>query len=193
MQQNVHFPRAATTTNIINAYVTLVDARKHQAAAALIIAWAAAARVGDVMRLRPADVQINNEGMTRILFREGKGVGQRVQPFTVHTTIGPGRGIITKTTNEAKKNMQTYIFNTESRPSITKQLRRALRAQNPLLELRSIRRGALQTLALHGTPLDVVQQFSGHRIPETLLRYLGWGWCRSGKVTQTAAQCLWHQ
>jgi hypothetical protein len=52
---------------------------------------------------------------------------------------------------------------------------RALRVANPSLNLRAMRRGALQTMALGGTPAEVLMSYSGHTNVATLKRYLDWG------------------
>ena len=51
---------------------------------------------------------------------------------------------------------------------------KALRTINPKYEQRSIRRGALQTMASHGTDEETLMRFSGHTQVGTLRRYLNW-------------------
>ena len=53
-------------------------------------------------------------------------------------------------------------------------LKLALRTVSPLLEQRSIRRGALQLMASNNTDETTLMRFSGHRRVETLRRYLNW-------------------
>jgi hypothetical protein len=52
----------------------------------------------------------------------------------------------------------------------------ALRRSHPELEQRSLRRGALQTLACApGITDELLMEFSGHTRVATLRRYLNWG------------------
>lgn len=54
-----------------------------------------------------------------------------------------------------------------------------------LLELRSIRRGALQTMALAGATDQTLLEFSQHRDPQMLHRYLDWGSTRTNAAQST--------
>jgi hypothetical protein len=65
----------------------------------------------------------------------------------------------------------------------------ALRAEtgNPALENRSIRRGALQAMALAGASEKELMLFSRHATPAMLRRYLGFGRDR------TAEAAVWPQ
>ena len=54
-------------------------------------------------------------------------------------------------------------------------VRDALKAHNKTFDLRSLRRGALQSLAASGCHSDTLLIFSGHTTKKSLLRYLGWG------------------
>ena len=55
-------------------------------------------------------------------------------------------------------------------------IRDAIRIYNPLAEQKSIRRSALQAVAMLPTStLEMVMKFAGHKKKETTLRYLGWG------------------
>ena len=51
----------------------------------------------------------------------------------------------------------------------------AIRAADPELNLRAMRRGALQTMALAGVSAETLMTFSGHTNDKTLKRYLDWG------------------
>ena len=60
------------------------------------------------------------------------------------------------------------------------------------LEAKSIRRGALQTLAQAGIPITTLMLFSGHAREQTLLRYLNWGTESEDmqRLTREAGICL---
>jgi hypothetical protein len=51
----------------------------------------------------------------------------------------------------------------------------AVRRAEPSLNMRAVRRGALQCLAINGTDIETLLQFSGHSSERTLKRYLDWG------------------
>lgn len=108
----------------------------------------------------------------------GKGVLFR-GPYTVHTLL-PVRQAKVAANLLAPLRSHQRLFPT---PTPThKAVLAALRARNLTLEVRSLRRGALQTLALT-TPEDLLLNFSGHTNVKTLRRYLGWG-----RILGTVAQ-----
>lgn len=78
-------------------------------------------------------------------------------------------------------------------PEITQSLAlAAIKAQDPALEARSMRRGALITMAEAGAPISVLLNFSKHKSSAMLYRYLGWGWhCAADRESGAlAAQSL---
>ena len=65
-----------------------------------------------------------------------------------------------------------WLFPKEmSTSDVLKQLRRV----DQQLECRSIRRGALQSMAVNGVAEDIIMMISGHTQRRTLHRYLAWG------------------
>jgi hypothetical protein len=67
------------------------------------------------------------------------------------------------------------------------QVRQALRAVDPALEQRSLRRGALLTMAAAGVSEAVLLEFSGHTTGRMLRRYLGFGASLAATGMQTLA------
>jgi hypothetical protein len=89
-----------------------------------------------------------------------------------------------------------YLF--DDSPSLRKELIRLLKSlgANPtrkFLELRSFRRGALQTMGTSNVDLEEIRMFSRHADPRTLHRYLAWGKYATANHIKTikAASNLW--
>ena len=137
-------------------------------AVALILGWLTAARLGCILQLEIKDI-IFNENRLTVTFRRGKGVLRR-GPYTVHTQPLPAMWseVFTKFVKERRG---TRMFPQSMQGS---DLCKALRTINPKYEQRSIRRGALQTMASHGTDEETLMRFSGHTQVGTLRRYLNW-------------------
>jgi hypothetical protein len=110
---------------------------------ALEVAWLTAGRGGDVVKLRTTDVWTDEKG-TWVRFVVGKTATS--QPYTVNTArMSPEA---TEYLEERRKeaNATQWLFPQVLGP----QLKDAMRRVDPLLEQRSIRRGALQLLASRG-------------------------------------------
>ena len=135
--------------------------------AILMFAWSAAARIGDVLRLRKADVAILGKRL-QITWRLTKTVAAR-GPYTV--TVEPPADWLTAI-GRWTTSRHTWLFPKEI---TTRDVLMALRNVDANLECRSIRRGALQTLAAAGVAEDILMMISGHTCRQTLLRYLAWG------------------
>jgi hypothetical protein len=153
-------------------------------ATALALAWVTAARLGCVLQLEAGDITLTPgespeaPWKLRVEFRRGKGVLFR-GPYTVHTLLPVKQAKVAANLLAPLRSHQR-LFPT---PTPThKAVLAALRARNLTLEVRSLRRGALQTLALT-TPEDLLLNFSGHTNVRTLRRYLGWG-----RILGTVAQ-----
>lgn len=152
--------------------------------AAMMLAWLCASRVGCIFQLRADDVVLAENGNLRVSFHRGKGVRFR-QPYTVPTKC-PAQWLeelaaflqAAKQRTAGKLGSDLDLFPAKT-PSETRlrgvRLTEALRAANPALGQRALRRGALQAMAKDGVPLDTLMVFSGHKRKDTLLRYLGWG------------------
>jgi hypothetical protein len=138
--------------------------------AALITAWATAARGGCTLQLRAANIELLAAGKMQVQFRHGKSVIAR-GPYTVHTTL-PEWSIAEYTRwFRLQKTKNGLLF-----PNVTgEQLKLALRRVDKLYEQRSIRRGSLQAMSLGGCSDEDLLLYSGHTNLKTLRRYLDWG------------------
>ena len=170
-------PKAATAVQVLGA----IRAEPRREVRLLLAAtWLCTGRTGDCRLLSPEDTALHDEQFT-VTFRDGKTISRR-GPFSLHTEfpagwrqeLGIADGDVSWVGLLKKASVHDVLL--------------ALRRIDPTLENRSIRRGALQTLALSGTPEDVLLLFSGHTSFATLRRYLGWGAIGSEKKsTMTSA------
>ena len=133
----------------------------------LATTWLCCGRTGDCRQLHSEDLALNGDTLT-VTFRRGKTIEKR-GPFSLHTTFPAGwrnlleipDGDVTWAAQLAKASVQDVL--------------KAVRRVAADLENRSIRRGALQTLASAGVSEELLMLFSGHTSIDTLRRYLAWG------------------
>ena len=164
-------PLALKPATCLRAVRRLQREGRIPAAVLLAISWITTARVRCATKLCTANTRASSKHFTA-RFTDGKGVNMRGQAYTIHTTMGPWASMIrnyTKTRTD-----HTFLF--EHPEKLLAQVRVALHHCDRRLELRSPRRGALQTMSRQGTSTKVLMHFSGHASEKTLLRYLGWGW-----------------
>lgn len=136
-------------------------------AVALMIGWLTAARLGCILQLRMEDVQIK-DGRFAVTFKKGKGVKLR-GPYTVFSQPLPPQWMDLWNQYSVTRNIRLFP------ESLTgEKLRKSLKAINPELEQRSIRRGSLQTMSKAGVVEETLMRFSGHTQVATLRRYLNW-------------------
>lgn len=144
---------------------------------ALLTTWLAFGRGGDVLLLKPSDVVMTSresakgvsEGMA-VSFWKGKTVKTRGS-YTVFTQRPPA---------EYLREFEAYVESMRASPYLFKgvtgaQIKVALRRANPLLEQRSLRRGALQAVAATGVSDTEMLHYSGHTNVAMLRRYLNFG------------------
>ena len=138
---------------------------------ALLLGWFSAARLGCILQLSRADLTLHKETRTvDIRFRRGKGARAR-GPYTVCTPPIPEK--LWGRFERYVESRNSWIFPTATTGS---HLKEALRLAGPQFEQRSIRRGALQSLAQAPNMTDeILMLFSGHTQVRTLRRYLSWG------------------
>ena len=135
------------------------------------LAWAFAARIGDLRQVLGADIAFGEVREDRqlivITFRAGKGAAFW-GPFVIQTNIpiAAAKDLALRINTQGRTNP---IFSTEEQHRLSK----AVAEEG--LDLRSIRRGRLQYLAELGVTNEQLRLLSGHRRMDTLLRYLGWG------------------
>ncbi len=126
--------------------------------------------MGCVLQLDASDVVLRPDLSLSVRFRRGKGARVR-GPYTVHTAplSAPNAARLRRWIDQRR----SRLF---GRETTGPQVRDALRRVHPALEQRSLRRGALQTLALSpGITDEVLMLYSGHTQVATLRRYLSWG------------------
>lgn len=144
-----------------------------------------AARPQDPLHLLCSNVVslrvVNGRRVWSITFVEGKGVTIR-GPYTVHTAL-----LEDDLLSKALQTKQKYLFPEHTRTKVHEMTLQAIKAVNPALEQRSLRRGALQDLAATDTEENTLLTFSGHENAPMLWRYLGWGQ-RRGRAQITGAQ-----
>jgi len=160
-------PKPATAAEVTQA---IAKEPSLPTAAAIIVAWHTAARVGCVLQLDAEDVLLNSDRSISVRFRRGKSVRAR-GPYTVHTGPLPRQHFDRLLRWHARR--RHSLFKTSTTGA---EVRTALRRINPELEQRSLRRGSLQALAQSPNITDeVLMLFSGHTQVSTLRRYLSWG------------------
>ncbi len=115
---------------------------------AMILTWSVCGRVGDILKLHRTDIIIPARGPATtgaqpiaVTFRRGKTCHTR-GPYTVHTTICEEHlRLVQKWLGERR----AWVFPREVKTGC---VTTALRAVDPSLECRSMRRGSLQTLVM---------------------------------------------
>jgi hypothetical protein len=158
--------------------LTACKASPKHLAAAMAITWITCGRTGSTLQLKGEDITMEDSGAVAVTWRRGKTVRMRQTPHTVHTEAGmfkefisdlvrhtkPAEFLFPAPTRRARMNMQTDIKD-------------ALRisSKNPNTDNRSLRRGALITLAKAGAPASTLMHYSGHSTEATLRIYLGFG------------------
>ncbi len=154
------------------------ETKAERIALLLVLAWFAAARVGDVLQLRWADIVPDRQDPEKycITWRRGKGVRCRGAYSTTIFIPARYRTLMAPTHDPTKKN--DFIFPMQKsrlRQEITaylKLLRLQMRKVNPRFEARSIRRGRLQELSEAGASLQTVMHVAGHTREQTTNLYL---------------------
>ena len=185
----VRFPKT-TTPGIIHQAIKVALRTDIHLGIAIILSWASCARVGCTLQLNKSNLYWNTKIATdaiQITFTRGKTVN-RTGPYTIPTRLGRYNAL-----------MKSHIENNPLFPELTEHQRRSmgthvkntLRQVDPELEQRSLRRTALQTMALSGVDKDVLLQFSRHADNAMLMRYLGWGKYYT-KGSQTAYEASAH-
>lgn len=167
--------QAAATTEDIKEAVAL--AKSTEVKAFIMLMWLTAGRKGDVLQLKPEDLQFTNQGEFKgrllIFVQEGKGVLSRKGKYHISTHCP----------EEWSQFLQDFVRSRRSFPHLfSKQLAApnnrevidTLQGANPQLTCRATRRGALQLMAECGTSEEIMMRISGHRSVNTLHRYLDW-------------------
>jgi len=139
----------------------------------VMLLWLSCGRKGDVAKLQSTNVSLDQvSGRLTFFIEEGKGVLSRQgKCHVVSHCPTRWRQEISRTLRQCQPN--TRLF----RPSLgtSGEIVNLLRTANAALNCRSVRRGALQTIAATGdVSEEVLMKMSGHRQVKTLHRYLDW-------------------
>jgi integrase len=148
----------------------------------MVMAWAVAGRVGDILRLRTQDAQLAGVTLT-VTHRQHKTLVAR-GPYSVATELSATEAEIVGRWRTARQE-QGFLFPAPEK--LGPMVRSALRRVDPHLEQRSLRRGRLLSMAEAGVPETVLLEYSGHTSTRMLRRYLRWGAALTAVRTATVA------
>lgn len=160
--------------------------------ATLVLCWSLAARPGCIAQLEMSDLLLDHATRTiSVTFFRGKTVKVR-GAFSVHSGEMPEEQWAMVLLWVATRTAVGTHARWASRGGDNGVLA-ALRRVDKTLEQRSLRRGALQAMALAGISNEVLREFSGHTSDVTLLRYLNWGLVGRAKRDRmvAAGNTLW--
>ena len=194
--EKVNFPHPATVDHVLAA-IPLLQEMNHPLSLFCVVYlltwWATAARPSDALLVMSDNMKImrtaTGHSVWSILFVEGKGVMIR-GPYTVHTVVPMDHYL--HLLHGATKGKE--LFSQSLRRATHDAVMRTLRRVDHRLEARSIRRGALQSLAMAGAHEETLLTFSGHKGAPMLHRYLGWGMMRGQAQIKgaEAAMAAWE-
>lgn len=161
-------PRAATSTQV-EAVLQLHDI-KVATRMVVLLGWTTTQRIGCIRQLSKSDITCHEQTRTlTIRFRRGKVVASR-GPYSIHTAPLAQHHWLT---------LQGYIASAPEQlfsQVLGAEVKLALRRVDQRLEQRSLRRGAIQTLAAQpGMTNEVLLAYTGHTSLASLFRYLNWG------------------
>jgi hypothetical protein len=119
---------------------------------------------------------LGDDGKT-VVFRRGKTVRLRQQPYAAHTVTGDFDRFIRPLVAAAEDPTKFlwYRDTPAARDELLVTATKCLKEVEPTLENRSLRRGALQALAQAGVPATTLLNYSGHSAILMLKCYLGFG------------------
>ena len=170
-----HQPQNQTAA-VAEEIATAVNLQSNQEVQAfLILLWLLVARKGDIAKLHANSVTLHPDGRPVAFIEEGKGVKVRMGKYRVVShcpPTSPWFNILKNFLNAPKKG--NYLF----RKSLGQsgEVLSALRLANPVLSIRSTRRGAAQALAKDlKVSTETIMNMTGHLRESTLHRYLNWG------------------
>jgi len=181
-------PRAVRPMTAAQAVAAVERTADVEVKAAIALSWLVAARVGDILLLNGDDYAYEAPTVT-LTYRRGKTISKR-GPFSVHCEVPPQwQPLMMQLQQRAKEHKNGRLV----KCTVTK-VTKALRVVERQLESRSLRRGALQTMAAAGVDEEDLRAFSGHTTIAMLHRYLAWGAIGTKRKTQMgkASRKLWN-
>ena len=159
------------------------------AKAFLLVAWLHAARADNVMNLELSKVYLDKaSGLFQILWDDAKTC-PKIGPYSTPSAITPDLAdTLLEWVSGRNQSSETHLFPKciKAKTAILNEVRTELKLQDPSFNLRSLRRGALITLAEAGVDLETILLFSGHTTVKMLLRYINQGLSSSKRSKQGA-------
>ena len=183
---------AATLEDIEKAVAT---APTESMRALIILSWVFVARVGDMSQVKTDCLilkALTSQGNLEIQahFERGKVIG-KIDPYTLTTTV-PTQWVSFLQAWHAKV-VTPFLFHMEScakRKQFLAATRQHLRTVRDDLDLKSIRRGAAQSMARANVDLEQIRYFTRHKDISMLRRYLRFGRAESEETRRGAAAGL---
>ena len=177
MAYPVQFPKAITRAQV-EEIVGRFNNDLPSLTMMLQFAFAFGQRLGDAIQIALQDIVFGPHHIC-ITIRRGK-VMKTIQPYSLFlSNSSPLAPLLRRVFDQAIS--KNWLFLLSPNNSETDQDRikaffsTMLSAVDENLELRSVRRGALQTMAAAGFSVDNILLLSQHRSRDMLMRYLNWG------------------
>ena len=176
--EGTHEPTAAKPQQVATTVGSLMRDKHLAEACALSLCWYSAQRPCDTLLVRTAGLSSSNGDQWKARFQEGKVIG-KVEAYHIHFRVPNKKALeaIKKYHLSRKRGKHKQLFEFASayrRSQFLTRIRQALREVDPSLELRSLRRGSLQTYAEAGVSESALLAYSRHTSVQMLRRYLGW-------------------
>jgi hypothetical protein len=174
-------PKAATAKQALSACRHATELGDHTTAAIIALSWVSTARSSSIVQIKHQDISILDDDRVQVTVMRGKSTRLGQPPHTVTTALGNFAPFILRALKqEPSRRPVDFVFPAPARKArafLLQAVKGALRdaTGDMKLENRSLRRGALQCLALAGAPLTVMLAFSGHSNVQSLKRYLNFG------------------
>jgi len=171
--QGINEPVAATGADVAAALPHLSTDKLRTI---LLIAWYSAQRPADILRLKKDDITFKADRSVVIRFARSK-VTNHIGTFHIHTRIPQVADfkIVKDYCDAAPTGFLFPYHNKYQRDRAVASIREALRKVRKELEIRSLRRGTLQTLAAGGASEAELLEFSRHSSVRMLRQYLAFG------------------
>jgi hypothetical protein len=164
--------------------------------AALLLMWLSGQRVGCILQMRIADMELGEDGAMALHMCRGKGVKLR-GPYTVGSMVAPGSPwhqllqVYLRERRLCCQSTEELLFPATAETPLRNRMpvmRAALRVADPQLNLRAMRRGSIQAVMLApGATIQAVRDRAGHTSERTTRRYLDWGRRDAEALRQGAA------
>ena len=178
----------------------IMTATSEDVKAILILSWAFVARVGDMSQVKTDCLILGStkaDGSMEVSahFERGKVIG-KIDPYTVATTITAQWVPFIQKWAQEKKTIFLFQMNSAAqRRKFIASVRQHLRTVRDDLDIRSIRRGAAQTMAKNKVPLETIRYFTRHADISMLRRYLKFGQAESEETKKgtAAGAAVWSK